>query len=265
MEVIGGYDYHLVSRCPRRFSKKHLNQVLESLDGVICIADDIVVYGCGNTIEEAQRDHDVNLAELLKRCREKIIKLGCDKSVFICVEIPFMGHLITRERLKQDPSKVDAIGKMVTPTDVKSLQRFIGFITYLSRFLRDLSDRLEPLRQLTRSNRIWSWDQTHDKIFEDVKHLVTTSPVLVYHNFEEDLVIQCDSSSTGVGAALLQREQPVAYASRALADVETRYAPIEKEMLAVVYSLEQFHQYIYGRHINLQRPSATGDDIKETF
>ena len=59
------------------------------------------------------------------------------------------------------------------------------------------------------------------------------------------VIIQCDSS---VGAALMQNDQPVAYASRALADAETSYAPIEKEMLAVVYSLERFHQYTYGRH-----------------
>lgn len=89
-----------------------------------------------------------------------------------------MGHMITREGLKPDPAKIEAINKMSKPTDVKSLQRFIGFITYLSRFLPDLSDLLEPLRHLTRSDRIWSWNQMHDNIFEDVKRLVTTSPVL---------------------------------------------------------------------------------------
>lgn len=228
--------------------QKHLNQVLEGLAGVICIADDIVVYGCGDAIEEAQRDHDSNLANLLKRCREKNIKLGRDKSVFNCAEIPFMGHLITRDGLKPDPAKVEAIKKMPKPSDVKSLQRFIGFVTYLSRFLPDLSDLLEPLRQLTKSDTMWSWNHAHDSVFEDVKRLVTTSPVLAFYNPEEDLAIQCDSSCTGVGAALLQQDQPLAYASRALADVETRYAPIEKEMLAVVYSLERFHQYTYGRH-----------------
>ena len=92
------------------------------------------------------------------------------------------------------------------------------------------------------------WNQTHDEIFEDLKRQVTTNPVLAYYNPEEDLVIQCDSSGTGVGAALMQNDQPIAYASRALADTETHYAPIEKDMLAVVYSLERLHQYTYGRH-----------------
>ena len=226
--------------------QKHLNQVLEGLVGVVCIADDIVVYGCGETMEEAQCDHDNNLANLLKRCKEKNVKLSYEKSMFNRTEIPFMGHLITSEGLKPDPVKIDAVAKMAKPTDVKSIQRFIGFVTYLSRFLPDLSDRLEPLRQLVKTNQ--AWNQTHDEIFEDVKRLVTSSPVLAYYNPKEDLVIQCDSSGTGVGAALMQNDQPIAYASRASADAETRYAPIEKEMLAVVYSLERFHQYTYGRH-----------------
>ena len=122
--------------------QKHLNQVLEGLFGVVCIADDIVVYGCGETMEEAQRDHDDNQADLLKRCREKNVKLSYEKSMFNRAEIPFMGHLITSEGLKPDPAKIDAVAKMAKPTDVKSIQRFIGFVTYLSRFLPDLSDSL---------------------------------------------------------------------------------------------------------------------------
>ena len=118
--------------------QKHLNQVLEGLVGVVCIADDIVVYGCGETMEEAQRDHDDNLTNLLKRCREKNVKLSYEKSMFNCAEIPFVGHLITNEGLKPDPAKIDAVAKMTKPTDVKSIQRFIGFVTYLSRFLPDL-------------------------------------------------------------------------------------------------------------------------------
>jgi hypothetical protein len=65
-----------------------------------CIADDIVVYGCGETMEEAQRDHDNNLTHLLKRCREKNVKLSYENSMFNGAEIPFMGHLITNEGLK---------------------------------------------------------------------------------------------------------------------------------------------------------------------
>ena len=65
------------------------------------------------------------------------------------------------------------------------------------------------------------------------------------------LAIQCDTSQKGLGAALLQNQKPVAYASRALTDTETRYAQIEKEMLAIVYALEKFNQFTFGRHVTV--------------
>ena len=72
------------------------------------------------------------------------------------------------------------------------------------------------------------------------------TPVLHYFNVKEDVTLQCDASQSGLGAALLQNGQPVAYASRALTPAETRYAQIEKELLAIVFACERFDSYIYG-------------------
>ena len=85
-----------------------------------------------------------------------------------------------------------------------------------------------------------------------MKRLVTSQPVLRYFDPKEEVALQVDASEKGLGVALLQKGQPVAFASRALTDVETRYAQIEKELLAVVYRLEKFHHYVYGRHITVQ-------------
>ena len=61
------------------------------------------------------------------------------------------------------------------------------------------------------------------------------------------MTLRVDSSQSGMGAAILQEGRPIAYASRALAEAETRYAQIEKELLAIVFGTEKFYQYIYGR------------------
>ena len=63
-----------------------------------------------------------------------------------------------------------------------------------------------------------------------------------------DVTLQCDASQNGLGAALLQHGQPVAYASRALLSADTRYAQIEKELLAILFACEKFHMYIYARN-----------------
>ena len=80
-----------------------------------------------------------------------------------------------------------------------------------------------------------------------LKRLVTTAPLLTYYDPAKKLTIQCDASSTGLGAALMQEGKPLAYASRALSDTGVGYAQIEKECLAIAFSLERFHQYTFGR------------------
>ena len=105
---------------------------------------------------------------------------------------------------------------------------------------------MEPLRRLMRKDVQWNWSREQDEAFEEVKKLVTTAPVLSYYDPKAVLEIQCDASQKGLGAALLQKGKSIAYASHALTETETRYAQIEKEMLAIVFSLEKFHQYTFG-------------------
>ena len=84
----------------------------------------------------------------------------------------------------------------------------------------------------------WKWTETHDKAFSEVKRLVTEAPILSYYDPTSPLAIQCDARQRGLRSCLLQKGKPIAYASRTLTDTEERYAQIEKEMLAIVYSLE---------------------------
>lgn len=80
-----------------------------------------------------------------------------------------------------------------------------------------------------------------------LKRSIADAPVLKYYCPEENLLVQCDASDTGLGAALMQTGKPIAYASRALTQTERGYAQIEKEMLAVVFSMEKFHQYTVAK------------------
>ncbi|KAF7647500.1 hypothetical protein LDENG_00171570 [Lucifuga dentata] len=79
-----------------------------------------------------------------------------------------MGHLLTTEGLLLDPEKVAAIQNMQTPTDVKSLQRFLGFVNYLAKFLPRLSDVCEPLQCLTDKDVEWAWLSVHDSALDTV-------------------------------------------------------------------------------------------------
>ena len=229
--------------------QKRLLQALEGLVGIACIADDVLIYGVGDTLDEATKDHDKNLTSLLKRCEEKSIRLNKEKMVLRVQQVDFMGHCLTAQGLKPDPSKVEAILKMESPKTKEDIERLNGTVNYLAKFLPKLSQVMEPLRRLTQKGIEWYWGKAEEKAFTEVKKLVTQAPVLAYYSPKKELVIQCDASSLGLGAALLQEGQPIAFASRALTDPETRYATIEKEMLAVVFALEKWHQFVFGRHV----------------
>ena len=137
-----------ISPAPECFQQK-LDQCLEGLKGVYKIADDPLIIGQGDTDEEADQDHDQNLKNFLDRCRTKGIKLNKDKLQFKCSEVSFIGHVMTKDGLKPDSRKDERILKMERPADVPAVQRFIGVIKYLSKFLQDLSEMCEPLSRLT--------------------------------------------------------------------------------------------------------------------
>ena len=228
--------------------QKRVSQALEGLN----ITDDVLIYGVGDTEDEAIADHDQKLEALLQRFRARSIALNKDKLKLRITEVLFMGHIFSKDGLKIDPKKAKTALEMPRPKDVEGVQRLNGFVNYLAKFLPRLADHMEPIRRLTRQDTEFNWTEEQEKAFREVKRLVTTAPVLSHYNPKAELEIQCDASQTGLGAALLQRGRPNAYISRALTETEQRYAQIEKEMLAIVFSLEKFHQYTYGRHVKIQ-------------
>ena len=234
-----------IASAPEEYQRRQ-HEVLEGLQGVEVIADDILVYGCGDTDDEAMADHDQNLRELLKRAREVNLKLNESKIQLRLKEVPYIGHLLTSDGLKPDPEKVRAVIEMPKPSSPLEVQRFLGFINYLAKFMPKLSEVCVPLRNLPQKQAKWTWSTTHDHAFQKIKDLITRQPVLRYFDVNKHVTIQCDASQRGLGATLLQQGQPVAFASRTMTSVEERYAQKEKECLAIVFACDKFEQYIFG-------------------
>ena len=188
---------------------------------------------------------------MLERCQSQGIAHNPDKLKLQTKSVTFMGHVLTNEGIKIDPENAKAILNMPRPADIEGVQRLNGFVNYLSKFLPKLADSMEPIQRLTSKDELWSWIEEQDKAFQEVQMMVTEAPILNYYDPSSPLAIQCDARQKGLGAALLQKQKPVAYASRALTDTETWYAQIEKEMLAIVYGLEKFNQFTFGRHVTV--------------
>lgn len=125
---------------------------LKAWIGVHTIADDILVVGTGDTMQEAIVDHDRKIKKLLERCCKRNIKLNERKVPLKQTEVPYIGHLLTSKGVKGDLSKIDAVLDMERPTDVSGVQRIMATVNYLAKSLPRLSEVSEPLRLLTRKN-----------------------------------------------------------------------------------------------------------------
>ena len=163
--------------------------------------------------------------------------------------------------MQPDSAKISAILSIPTPKNKKELMTFLGLSTYLGKFMPKLADISAPLRRLTRDDSEFEWNDEAETAFQQIKRLVTQTPVLRYYDASEDLVIQCDASKIGVGCALLQNGRPVAYASRTLSKTESNYAPIERECLAIVFACKRFDQYAAGRPVVVESDHKPLEEI----
>ena len=151
--------------------------------------------------------------------------------------------------MKPDPIKIQALRDLPTPQTQKQLQSFLGLVNYLQPFLPDIAAKTTFLRE--QFSKL-DWTPSTDSAFQQLKQWICKTllkTTLAYYDRSQPLSIQTDASEYGLGAALLQNNRPIVFASKTLTDMETRYANIEGECLSVVFGLKKFHTYIYGRHI----------------
>lgn len=229
--------------CAPEVFHRVFSSLFSDLEGVEIYVDDIIVFG----VDKAE--HDERLDKVLKRAAETGVTFNHSKCKFGLTEVKYIGHTVSKDGLKVDLDKVKAIQEFTEPTDVKELQRFLGMINYLGKFVPGLSEHTSVLRELCKQDVIWHWTEQHHNAFQDLKNVVTSAPVLQYFDPEGLVTVSVDASQKGLGAVLMQGKGPVAFASKLLSRTQQNYAQIEKELLAVVYGCERFHQYVYGRKV----------------
>lgn len=226
--------------------QRSIAQMIEGLEGVVNIIDDLLVWG------DSIQEHDDRLIKLLECARKNNLKLNRNKCKIRMTEIKYIGHILSAQGVKPDDEKVRAVTEIPPPQSKQELQRFLGVVQYLAKFIPNMSDISAPLRKLLEKETEWHWEEAQQQSFERLKYLVTQSPTLKFFDVNKPVTLSVDSSSEGIGAVILQEGRPVAYGSRALNDCQRRYAQIEKELLAIVYGCEKFHQYVYGKEITIE-------------
>ena len=239
-----------ISSAPEHYMRR-MAQLTDSLEGTLCLMDDICVFG------RTQIEHDERLLKLLRILSEEGITLNADKCKFSVSSLKYLGYIVDAEGIHPDPSKVEAIEKFQTPSDIRGIQRFLGMINQLARFVPNISEKTKPLRDLLRKDCEWIWSEVQEKSFSELKNILKSAEVLAHYDMNSDVILSCDASSCGIGSVLYQKTssgqlRPIAYASRSFQPAEERYATIEKESLAVTWSCDHFEKYLIGKHFLIQ-------------
>ena len=236
--------------------QKMMDTTLDGLDSTNAFLDDIIIKTKG-TIEK----HENEIDKALKRLDQENLALSLHKCEFGLTEITWLGYKINSGGITPIKRKTDAIIQLENPKTLKQLRSFMGSIHHLVKFIPNLAALSAPLRPLLtkptyKTPKKLEWEEIHTSAFNKIKQAIQTIVEQKHFDTNCQTRVKCDASKEGLGACLEQRQndiwQPIAYASRFLNKNEQRYRINELELLAVVWSLEQFKYYLYGSHFTLQ-------------
>ena len=225
---------------------RNINGRFMDIAGVETDIDDILIWS-NNT-----EDHNRSLIASLERAKKIRLTMKLNKCKFNANELIYGGLKISARGIEPDETKIKAIMEMPEPSDNEGIQRLLGLINYVAKFLPKQSEVTWPLTELLQKDVHWHWEEDHKKSFENIKKLLSSNLCLAFYDVSKPTTIHMDASNSGLGAALLQEGKLVAHASRSLTTAVKNYAVIEKELLAVLFRCERFHQYVYENKILIE-------------
>ena len=225
-----------------------MDLIMEWCPGVISIHDDIVVYGV------SKEDHDANLVNLLNVAQIEGLVLNSKKLELKRPRVSFFGAEYSADGMHPCPKKIQGTTEMTPPwinnNWPASLEWSHTWETscHISAIILNHSGQCSSKK---RSSHGMKWQMPASKKIKDLIAKSATKP-LCYYDRRKPVIVQADASQRGLGACLLQDGQPIAYASKSLTDTETRYANIERELLAIVFACQRFNTYVLGRPFTVE-------------
>jgi len=187
----------------------------------------------------------------MKVLNEKGFTINADKCEWYRKEMEFFGLKFSEKGVSLTEDKSNALMNATIPENKKELHSFLGLGTYCSRFIHRYADDSNELWPLVRKNKQFEWNSNHQKSFDKIRLGIKNN--LSYFDVNWHTEIHVDASPVGLAAVLVQsnprdrsEKRIIAFASRCLSELEKKYSQCEKEALAIVWSCERFHLYIYG-------------------
>ena len=202
-----------------------------------------------------------HLDVLFKQLKQHKLVVKLSKCKFAQLEVKFLGHIISQNKMKTNPEAVEAVKKWQRPIGtgkkaVTAIRGFLGTVNWYRKFIPKCADLQRPLIHLTKKNVKFEWTEECRKSFENLRDALISAPVLSIADPNKVYILHTDASDYAMGAILMQMDEngdlhPIAYASKTFNEAQRNYDTTDREALAVVWALEHFNTYCEGHKYTL--------------
>ncbi len=194
-------------------------------------------------------EHRQIVKRVLQCLREHKLFLKVEKCKFEVLETEYLGIIISQDSVCMDPVKIAGIPEWPTPSKKKELQSFLGFTNFYRKFIKIYLKVVKALTALTGLAK-WKWGADQDCTFQELKRCMAEDVILAIPNETDPFMVEADASEGAVGAILSQKQnrkwRPVAFMSKSLSATDRNYEIYDKELLAIMLALSEWHHYLMG-------------------
>ena len=243
----GKYQYNRVPmgiKVSPDFAQSMIKKILQGLD-IDAYMDDLGIWTKGSF-----DDHMHIVDTVLERLTANGMKCNPLKCKWGVKEAHFLGHYMTPDGVTPMRNKIEAVLKLGRPTDKSQVRSFIGAVTFYKSMWPRRSHILAPLHELT-GDIPFVWGPRQVEAFETMKAMIAADAMTTYPDLNLPFDIYTDASDYQLGAAILQNGKPIAYWSKKLTESQKNYNTTEKELLAIVMCVKEYHDILYGGRLNV--------------
>ena len=227
-----------------------MDTMLSGIPGTVTYLDDVIIVS--NSTHELEK----RIGSVPQRMQEYEFKLRREKYRFFLTSIKYLGFIFDADVCRPDAENIRSIHQMPRPTDVGTLRSFLGLINYYNAFLPSLHNIRAPLNRLLGQNVPWCWSAECERAFDKLNSLLTSDFLLTHYDSQKPIIVAANASSYEVVAIISHRfpdgsERTIIHTSQTLNAARRNYSQIEKDALALVFAVNEFHKMVYGRQYTL--------------
>jgi hypothetical protein len=227
-----------------RLMNEVLREFIEKF--IVVYLDDILIFS------KTKAEHLKHLAILMRKLQQEKLLVNMKKSSFMKTELIYLGFVISENKLKMDPEKVEVIKNWPSPRNIFEVRSFHGLDSFYRNFIRNFSGISAAMMDTVKKrHKSFHWIAEAEKSFNLLKQKIIEQPISVLSDFKKTFQVNCDASGYAIGAVLSQEDRPVAYFSKKLDEAKLKYSTYDKEFYAIIQALKKWRHYLIPKEFVL--------------